>query len=102
MISEEGKVFLVGAGPGDPNLATLRTREIILKCDVLVYDHLANPEFRKWASPECEQIDVGKSPGRHTVAQDEIGKILVSKASKKLIVVRQKIGSSELCLQDYI
>ena len=92
MISEEGKVFLVGAGPGDPNLATLRTREIILKCDVLVYDHLANPEFRKWASPECEQIDVGKSPGRHTVAQDEIGKILVSKASDKLIVVRLKGG----------
>ena len=92
MISEEGKVFLVGAGPGDPNLATLRTREIILQCDVLVYDHLTNPEFRKWASAECEQIDVGKSPGRHTVAQDEIGKILVSKASDKLIVVRLKGG----------
>ena len=92
MISEKGKVFLVGAGPGDPNLATLRTREIILKCDVLVYDHLANPEFRKWASPDCEQIDVGKSPGRHTVAQEEIGKILVSKASDDLMVVRLKGG----------
>ena len=92
MISEKGKVFLVGAGPGDPNLATLRTREIILKCDVLVYDHLANPEFRKWASSDCEQIDVGKSPGRHTVPQEEIGKILVSKASDDLMVVRLKGG----------
>ena len=92
MISKKGKVFLVGAGPGDPNLATLRTREIILQCDVLVYDHLTNPEFRKWVSAECEQIDVGRSPGRHTVAQDDIGKILVSKASDKQIVVRLKGG----------
>ena len=83
MISKKGKVFIVGAGPGDPNLATLRTREIILQCDVLVYDHLINPEFRRWASAECEQIDVGRSPCRRTVAQDDIGKILVSKASDK-------------------
>ena len=92
MISKKGKVFLVGVGPGDPNLATLRTREIILKSNVLVYDHQINPEFRKWASPECEQIDVGNSSGRDTVDQDEIGKILVNKASDELLVVRLKSG----------
>ena len=92
MISEKGKVFFVGAGPGDPNLATLRTKEIILKSDVLIYDHQVNPEFRKWASPECEQIDVGNSLVRDTVAQDEIGKILVNKASDERLVVRLKSG----------
>lgn len=87
-----GKVFLVGAGPGDPKLCTLRAKELIEACDVLVFDHLANPEFRKWTREDCEQIDVGKSPGRHTVAQDEIGKILVRKASEKRLVVRLKGG----------
>ncbi len=88
----KGKVYLVGAGPGDPGLSTLRARETIFQCDVLVYDHLANPELRKWALPDCEQIDVGKSPGRHTVPQEEIGKILVSKAKQGKMVVRLKGG----------
>ena len=55
-MAEVGKVYLVGAGPGDPSLSTLRTREIILRCDVLVYDHLANPEFQKWTRPDCEEF----------------------------------------------
>ncbi len=87
-----GKIYLVGAGPGDPSLSTLRTREIILCCDVLVYDHLANPEFQKWTRSDCELINVGKSPGRHTVPQEEIGKILVSKASTHKTIVRLKGG----------
>jgi len=91
-MADVGKVYLVGAGPGDPGLSTLRTREIILRCDVLVYDHLANPEFQKWTRPDCELIDVGKSPGRHTVPQEEIGKILVSKASTHDTIVRLKGG----------
>jgi len=83
---------LVGAGPGDPGLLTLRAQTLIKECDVLVYDHLANRRLHDWASPDCFLIDVGKSPGRHTVEQAEIGKILVEKAREGLKVVRLKGG----------
>ncbi|NDH15691.1 MAG: uroporphyrinogen-III C-methyltransferase, partial [Opitutae bacterium] len=85
-------VYLVGAGPGDPNLITLRARELIESCDVLVYDHLANRRLHDWAPSNCERIDVGKSPGRHTMDQLEISKILVEKAQDGLKVVRLKGG----------
>lgn len=88
----EGIVYLVGAGPGDPGLLTLRARSLIEGCDVLVYDHLANRKLHDWASVECERIDVGKSPGRHTMEQSEIGEILVAKAQDGLKVVRLKGG----------
>jgi len=90
--NNSGKVFLVGAGPGDVGLVTLRAHELIRDCDVLVFDHLANAELRKQAKPECEQIDVGKVPGCHTIVQEEIGKILVRKASVGKNVVRLKGG----------
>jgi uroporphyrinogen III methyltransferase/synthase len=89
---EEGIVYLVGAGPGDPELLTLRAQALIKGCDVLVYDHLANRRLHDWASTDCLLIDVGKSPGRHTVEQTEIGKILVEKATEGLKVVRLKGG----------
>ena len=89
---KKGKVFLVGAGPGDPELITRKAISLIASCDTLVFDHLANSEFRKHAHSECEQIDVGKSPGRHTVDQRQICKILVSKAIEGKIVVRLKGG----------
>jgi uroporphyrinogen III methyltransferase/synthase len=85
-------VYLVGAGPGEPKLSTLRAKELIENCDVLVYDNLANPELRKWASSDCVQIDVGKSPGRHTVEQRDIEKALVEHATKGKVVVRLKGG----------
>lgn len=88
----EGIVYLVGAGPGDPGLLTLKARSLIETCDVLVFDHLANRRLHDWASPECERIDVGKSPGRHTMEQSEIGEILVQKAKDGLRVVRLKGG----------
>ena len=87
-----GKVFLVGAGPGDVSLVTLKASELIKTCDVLVFDHLANSELRKGVAIGCEQIDVGKSPGRHTMNQEEIGKILVQKAREGKKVVRLKGG----------
>ena len=90
--NNSGKVFLVGAGPGDVSLVTLRAHELIRDCDALVFDHLANAELRKRAKPECEQIDVGKAPGRHTMIQEEIGKILVEKARQGKKVVRLKGG----------
>ena len=89
---EKGIVYLVGAGPGDPGLLTLKAQKLIKECDVLVYDHLANRRLHEWASADCLLIDVGKSPGRHTVEQTEIGKILVEKATEGLKVVRLKGG----------
>jgi siroheme synthase len=68
----KGKVFLVGAGPGDPELITRKAISLISSCETLVFDYLANSEFRKYAAPGCEQINVGKSPGRHTVDQEQI------------------------------
>jgi len=88
----QGIVYLVGAGPGDPNLITLRARELIETCDVLVYDHLANRRLHDWAPLSCETIDGGKSPGRHTMDQSDICKILVEKAQDGLKVVRLKGG----------
>jgi len=87
-----GRVFLVGAGPGDVRLITLKASELIKTCDVLVFDHLANSELRKGVPIGCEQINVGKSPGRHTMEQEEIGKILVQKAREGKKVVRLKGG----------
>ena len=87
-----GKVYLVGAGPGDVNLVTIKASELIKTCDVLVFDHLANAELRKGVLTGCEQIDVGKSPGRHTMDQNDIGKILVKKAKEGKNVVRLKGG----------
>ena len=87
-----GTVFLVGAGPGDVGLITQKAIELISTCDVLVFDHLANAELRKRAKSDCEHIDVGKSPGRHTVVQEEIGKILVNRARAGKRVVRLKGG----------
>ena len=91
-MSEKGVVYLVGAGPGEPKLSTLRAKELIECCDVLVFDHLTNPEFRRWTREECVQVDVGKSPGRHTVEQRDIEKTLVTHASSGKMVVRLKGG----------
>ena len=91
-MSKTGIVYLVGAGPGEPKLSTLRARELIEQCNVLVYDNLANPELRKWAASDCLQIDVGKSPGRHTLDQRDIEKVLVEHANQGKIVVRLKGG----------
>ena len=91
-MSKKGKVFLVGAGPGEPKLSTLRAKELIEQCDVLVYDNLANPELRKWRKSECLEVDVGKIPGRHTVEQRKIEQTLIEHASSGKMVVRLKGG----------
>lgn len=91
-MSKKGTVFLVGAGPGEPKLSTLRAKELIGQCDVLVYDNLANPELRKWRKNDCLEVDVGKTPGRHTVDQRDIEHILVDHALTGKMVVRLKGG----------
>jgi len=90
--ARRGIVYLLGAGPGDEDLITLRGRKLIETCDVLVFDYLACPTMRKWTKPGCEQIDVGKRPGRHAVEQERIQDILVEHAQQGKSVVRLKGG----------
>ena len=87
-----GKVYLVGAGPGDAKLITIKGLECIKKGDVLVYDRLASPRLLKWMKPGGEKIYVGKRPDRHTMKQEEINQLLVDLALQGKTVVRLKGG----------
>jgi uroporphyrinogen III methyltransferase/synthase len=89
---KSGKVYLVGAGPGDLGLVTLRAKECIERADVIVYDHLANPEMLGWARDDAEIIYAGKRAGKHALSQDEINALLVEKARGGREVVRLKGG----------
>src|SRR5436309_7040443 len=89
---EKGKVYLVGAGPGDLGLATLRAKECIESADVIVYDHLANPEILGWARDDAEIIYAGKEPGEQSLSQQEINSLLADKARDGKDVVRLKGG----------
>ncbi|MGB0415765.1 MAG: uroporphyrinogen-III C-methyltransferase, partial [Coraliomargarita sp.] len=85
-LDRTGKVYLIGAGPGDPGLVTVRARELIETADVIVYDYLANPKLLDWARSDSECIYVGKRSGLHSIPQDEIEAILVDRANKGLQV----------------
>ncbi len=87
-----GKVFLVGAGPGDCGLYTLKAKKLIQKADAIVYDYLANEVFLEWTKPECHIIYAGKKGGDHTLKQEEINELLVTLAKKYDVVVRLKGG----------
>lgn len=87
-----GKVYLVGAGPGDAKLITLKGIEKLKKCDAVVYDRLAANELLDYVPLECEKIYVGKEAGKHYKNQEEINKILVACAKRHKIVVRLKGG----------
>ena len=89
---KEGKVYLVGAGPGDPGLLTLKAKECIEQADVVVYDYLANEAFLDYANHQAELVYVGKKGGCHTMNQNEINNLLVKKAKEGLKVVRLKGG----------
>ena len=89
---KKGKVMLVGSGPGDPGLLTIKARESIEKADVLIYDYLANPEFLKCARESTEIYYVGKKGGDHTLPQDEINELILYKAEEGKCVVRLKGG----------
>jgi uroporphyrinogen III methyltransferase/synthase len=89
---DTGKVYLVGAGPGDLGLVTLRAKECIEQANVIVYDHLANPEMLSWAREDAEIIYAGKEAGKHALKQDEINALLVTKAREGKQVVRLKGG----------
>src|SRR5438067_11112904 len=90
--TKTGKVFLVGAGPGDLGLVTLRAKECIEQADVIVCDHLANPEMLAWAREAAEIVYAGKQPGQHTLSQGQINALLIEKARQGKQVVRLKGG----------
>jgi uroporphyrinogen III methyltransferase / synthase len=90
-VSAPGRVYLVGAGPGDPGLCTVRGLTLIRAADVIVYDRLVNPALLDEA-PAAERIYVGKRAGAHTVSQAEINAILVAQALRGRQVVRLKGG----------
>ena len=90
--SRKGKVYLVGGGPGDLGLVTLRAKERIEQADVIVYDHLANPEMLGWAREEAEIVYAGKEAGKHALKQNEINALLIEKAREGKQVVRLKGG----------
>jgi uroporphyrin-III C-methyltransferase len=87
-----GKVFLVGAGPGDPGLLTLKARDLIAAADCVIFDYLVNPEVLNHASSRAELICVGKRGTEYTWTQAEINKLLIEKARVKQSVVRLKGG----------
>jgi uroporphyrinogen III methyltransferase/synthase len=86
-----GIVYLVGGGPGDPGLLTIRGMECLREADVVVHDRLSNDQLLSYA-PQAELIDVGKSPNHHPIPQPEINTILIEKASEGKTVVRLKGG----------
>lgn len=88
----EGKVYLVGAGCGDPELITWKGLNLLRKCDVLLYDDLVAPKLLEETKKTCEQIFVGKRFGRHSLPQQETNALLVEKAKEGKMVVRLKGG----------
>jgi len=88
----KGKVFLIGAGPGDPGLITVKGLAFLKKADVVVYDYLANEELLKAAKEGAETIYVGKKGGDHTLSQEEINALIIRKAGEGKTVARIKGG----------
>ena len=89
---ESGKVWLVGAGPGDPDLLTVKAARLIAQADALVYDHLVTNDIIDLARPDARRIYAGKEASNHTLPQDSINQLLVDLANEGLSVVRLKGG----------
>lgn len=87
-----GKVYLVGAGPGDPGLFTLKGKGLLECADVVVYDALVSPAILQMINPQAEKLDAGKRRGRHSLSQSEITQLLITKAENNAVIVRLKGG----------
>ena len=87
-----GKVYLVGAGPGDPGLMTLKGKTLLEHADVVIYDALVSPPILAMIGSQAERIDVGKRRGRHSKLQSETTQLLIDKAQTNAVVVRLKGG----------
>ena len=90
------KVYLVGAGPGDPELLTLKGRRVLEQADCVLYDHLASNDLLSYAPPGAERIYVGKKKSHHALSQEEICALLVERGKRGLNVVRLKGGDPYL------
>ena len=87
-----GKVYLVGAGPGDPGLLTLKGKTLLEHADVVVYDALVSPAILAMINPQAERIDAGKRRGRHSKHQSETTQLLIDLAQVHAVIVRLKGG----------
>jgi uroporphyrinogen III methyltransferase / synthase len=90
--SVNGIVYIVGSGPGDPGLITVKGLDCLRRAEVVLYDRLASPDLLNEVPTQAELIDVGKEPKRHRRSQDEINALLIEKASEGKMVVRLKGG----------
>jgi len=92
MSPSQGKVYIVGAGPGDAGLITVKAAELLKKADVVLYDYLVNRELLEDCQPACELVYVGKKKDKHTYPQEELNELLVQFARKGKTIVRLKGG----------
>jgi len=92
IVTGSGCVYIVGAGPGDPELLTIKAMRRIQKADVIVYDRLVSPAIISFAKPNAELIFCGKAPGKHAMTQDDINSALIRYADEGKNVVRLKGG----------
>ncbi len=92
----KGKVYLVGAGPGDPGLLTVKAARLVRDADLIVYDYLANPDHLRFAKPEAAKICVGKGFRHHRISQERINRLIIASARKGQTVLRLKGGDPYL------
>ena len=92
MKQKKGKVYLVGSGPGDPDLITVKATKCLQQADVILYDRLVNPVLLDYGRHDAELIFCGKEPGNHCVSQEAIHELLVEKAMEGKTIVRLKGG----------
>ena len=90
----KGKVYLVGAGPGDPDLITVKGKRLLEEAHIVIYDRLVGDEVLGYIRPEAEMIFVGKKDFRHTVPQEEINALIVKKASEGDLIAISGIGEN--------
>ncbi len=88
----QSKVYIVGAGPGDPGLITVKGLHYLQRADVLIYDRLVHPDLVAQAPPHAERIYVGKEQNYHTIPQENINELMVQRARQHKTVVRLKGG----------
>jgi len=101
MKDRKGRVYIVGAGPGDPELISIKGFKALKRADCVLYDFLSTPELLKYVKPSCEKICVGKKDGLHLREQREINRLLYKKAFKYRRVVRLKGGDPFIFSRGY-